>query len=108
MPTIIFCEAATGHVLNEDGTTWRKDCGRPMYHPLFDNLEDAKTCKDSLLNKYPFGEVVINDGVKAVVYHDDRLSEYLRERELVYRWESRPFFLRWFCKRPTCEIYRGK
>lgn len=106
---ITFCEADTGNILLEDGQRFRSDVHERMFQPQFDNIEDAHSCKDELLQKFPFGEVWIKGGEKDLMFrNDEQLDLYLEERKKVYHWMTLPFFFKWFKKKPNCKIYKDR
>jgi hypothetical protein len=58
---IVLAEAATGVVLNADGS-WHLSGHGPQWEPTFDALAEALTLKDRLLDQFPFAEVNIVGG----------------------------------------------
>ncbi len=98
---IIFCEAETGILLNENGL--RIQDGQPKYKPSFQKLSDANNTRDLLLEKFVYGEVVIKDlNTQEVIssFNSPYLDNYLDEKSAFYKWKSFPFFVKWFKKKP--------
>ncbi len=96
----------TGIILKGTGERWSEKRDGPNDLPGFQNFEDAVSYKDKLLRKYPFGEVSIISDENVKVYRDEKkLEVYLKERAALYRWQSLPFFVRWFIRKPECFVY---
>lgn len=104
---IIFCEAETGIILNEDGTRWQNNSGVERFNPLFNTLEDALKLKDILLEKNPLGEVTIKVDEKLQVFRNDKyIEKYFDERKRYYKWKELPFFKKWFIEKPKGKIFK--
>ena len=58
---VVLAEAATGIVLNGDGS-WHLSSQGPCWQPTFDSLDEALALKDVLLERFPSAEVHIMDG----------------------------------------------
>ncbi len=68
---LIFCEADTGIVLQENGERELNGSCKLKFQPMFENYEDAIVCKNELLNRYAYGEVVIICDDKTETFHHE-------------------------------------
>ncbi|MEM7013395.1 MAG: hypothetical protein AAF585_18140 [Verrucomicrobiota bacterium] len=106
--TVIFCEADTGVVLNSDGSRFSSRDDLESYWPTIERIDDVMALKDKLLNAVPNGEVVIEsaDGTTESFRNDDKLIQaFLQERKEVYQWLSHPPWVRFFKRKPTCNVF---
>ena len=103
---LVFCEADTGTLLNQDGSRWNKDKNLDKFNPSFNSLQEALTVKDKLLFHTPNGEVVIEHNGKTKTYRDEeRITKFMKEREAIFAWRSLPPWFRIFKSKPICTEY---
>jgi hypothetical protein len=103
---LIFCEALTGIILNENLTRYEK--GQIKYCPKFDNELLALAKKNELLNKFELGECTITDikTKKSMTYKNEiELELYLLEQKTFNSWMKLSWYLKVFKKKPSLKYF---